>query len=331
MKKIILLFTLTSLVYVNADAQTGKPDVKVFSNFNYDLSSEEGEDAFKEFELKRSYLGYSYKFNDSFSAKVTFDVGGNSSGSAYTAFLKIAALSWKFNKNMTINFGQIGTKNFKFMEKAWGKRYIYKSLQDQQKWANSADLGVTMDYSITDNLSVDMQVLNGEGYKNTQSSDGLMRGGAGIIYEMGNMAFRLSRDLAPRSSYSSNDVSQTISTLAGVYKMNMLKIGGEYNIQENASNVLDNNKNGMSVYGDYKISDSYSVFGRYDKLSSEDAGGHQWNLARDGELTILGIQRKMTKGVTIALNIQTWKDATLEGEEEAKNESTLYLNLEYKF
>ena len=25
----------------------------------------------------------------------------------------------------------IGTKNFKFMEKAWGKRYIYKSLQDQ--------------------------------------------------------------------------------------------------------------------------------------------------------------------------------------------------------
>ena len=119
MKKIILLFTLASLVYVNADAQTGKPDVKVFSNFNYDLSSEEGEDAFKEFELKRSYLGYSYKFNDSFSAKVTFDVGGNSSGSAYTAFLKIAALSWKFNKNMTINFGQIGTKNFKFMEKAY--------------------------------------------------------------------------------------------------------------------------------------------------------------------------------------------------------------------
>ena len=39
MKKIILLFTLASLVYVNADAQTGKPDVKVFSNFNYDLSS----------------------------------------------------------------------------------------------------------------------------------------------------------------------------------------------------------------------------------------------------------------------------------------------------
>ena len=46
----------------------------------------------------------------------------------------------------------IGTKNFKFMEKAWGKRYIYKSLQDQNKWANSADLGVTLDYSLNKNI-----------------------------------------------------------------------------------------------------------------------------------------------------------------------------------
>ena len=58
-------------------------------------------------------------------------------GSAYTAFLKIASVSWKTNENMKINFGMIGTKNFKFMEKAWGHRYIYKSLQDKHKWASS--------------------------------------------------------------------------------------------------------------------------------------------------------------------------------------------------
>ena len=69
----------------------------------------------------------------------------------------------------------VGTKNFKFMEKAWGKRYIYKSLQDENKWSNSADLGLTLDYKLSDNLSLDFQVLNGEGYKNLQSADGLMR------------------------------------------------------------------------------------------------------------------------------------------------------------
>ena len=137
MKKTILALSAALLVFSNANAQEGKPSVKVFSNFNYDMSAEEGENAFKEFELKRSYLGYSYKFDDNFSAKITFDVGSNDGGSAYTAFLKIASLNWKASDNLSINFGQTGTKNFKFMEKAWGKRYIEKSAQDKYKWASS--------------------------------------------------------------------------------------------------------------------------------------------------------------------------------------------------
>ena len=81
------------------------------------MSPEDGEDSFKEFELKKAYLGYSYKIDDKFSTKITFDVGNNTGGTAYTAFLKIAQLNWKYNDNVNINFGMIGTKNFKFMEK----------------------------------------------------------------------------------------------------------------------------------------------------------------------------------------------------------------------
>ena len=69
---------------MNVSAQTGTPAVKIFSNFNYDMSAEEGENAFKAFEVKRSYLGYSYKIDDRFSTKITFDVGSNSGGSEYT-------------------------------------------------------------------------------------------------------------------------------------------------------------------------------------------------------------------------------------------------------
>ena len=74
------------------------------------------------------------------------------------------------------------------MEKAWGKRYIYKSLQDQNKWANSADLGVTLDYSLNKNISFDLQVLNGDGYKKVQGSSGLMRGGVGLIYSINKLS-----------------------------------------------------------------------------------------------------------------------------------------------
>ena len=330
-KKTILLLTTILIYSTNINAQEGKAFGKIFSNFNYDMPTKDGEDGFKEFEIKRSYLGYSYKFDDNFSAKITFDVGSNDAGSAYTAYLKIASLSWKASDQMMLNFGQIGTKNFKFMEKVWGKRYIYKSLQDQQKWASSADAGMSIDYSLSNSLSIDMQILNGDGYKNVQGSDGLMRGGAGITYKSENMSIRASRDLKPRTSYTENDAAQTINTIAGMLKIGSITMGGEYNIQENSSHILENTKTGISIYGDFQLNDNYSLFGRYDNMSSENSTGEQWNLSKDGNLTIFGIQRKMTKGVTIALNMQTWQDATLEGAEELEGESTLYINLEYKF
>ena len=41
------------------------------------MNPEEGEAEFKEFELKRAYLGYSYSMDENFSTKITFDVGSN--------------------------------------------------------------------------------------------------------------------------------------------------------------------------------------------------------------------------------------------------------------
>ena len=52
------------------------------ATLNSNLSAEEGTNAFKEFEIKRAYLGYSHQIADDFSAKVTFDVGKNEGGSS---------------------------------------------------------------------------------------------------------------------------------------------------------------------------------------------------------------------------------------------------------
>ena len=318
MKKTILLLITAFLISMNISAQEGTPSVKIFSNFNYDISTEEGEQEFKEFELKRAYLGYSYNIDEKFSTKITFDVGSNSSGSAYTAFLKIAALKWSASENLNLNFGMVGTKNFKFMEKAWGRRYIAKSAQDKYKWANSADLGLTADYKISDNIIIDAQVLNGEGYKKTQASNGLFRGGLGITYKIGNISLRANHDISPRSSYDDSSASQTITTAAIAYSTDNLTIGAEQNIMQNAGSVLDSEKQLMSVYGAYNIAEKTKVFARYDDASET---------TQAGSYSVYGIERKMTKGVTIALNMQTWTDAP----EESEAENTLFLNLEYKF
>jgi len=324
--KNLLITTILILSSVNLFAQ-GTPHAKIFSNFNFDMDSEP-EYASKGFEIKRAYLGYKYNLSDDFSTKITFDVGKNGAGSNYTAFLKIASLSWKASDKLNLSFGMIGTQNFKFMENAWGKRYIYKSFMDENKWASSADAGANLKYTVSDNLTIDAQVLNGEGYKNLQS-DNQFRGGAGITFNTDDISFRVSRDMIPRTMYGDDNDAQYINTFAAMYSGSNITLGGEYNLRENTSFVVDNTSTAFSVYGSLDIGNDVSIFGRYDLSDSEDANENQWNIENEGELTIVGIEKQMTKGVKVALNVKSYKAATADDDAEANN--MLYLNFEYKF
>ena len=323
MKKTILALSAALLTVISVNAQEGKPSVKIFSNFNYDMSAEEGTNAHKAFEIKRAYLGYGYNFDNKLSAKVTFDVGADDV-SVYTAYLKIAALSWKATDKLTLNFGQVGTKNFKFQEKTWGKRYIAKSAQDMQKWASAADAGLTADYKLSEKLSIDAQVLNGEGYKKAQGENGLFRGGLGLTYTMSErIALRVNRDINPRATYGEEDAAQHITALAIAYTGDNFNLGADKSVMTNAGNKIDVKKDLLSVYGSYKLNDKYTYFSRYDNVTSEE----DWNLEKDGNFTVIGIERQMAKGVKLAVNVQSWTGA----EENAEAKRTLFMNLEYKF
>lgn len=319
--KTTFLTLILSLIGLGVIAQ-GQPHAKIFSNFNYDLSADDN--AFKAFEVKRAYLGYGYKIDDNFSAKVTFDVGNNDAGSAYTAFLKIASISWKASEKATINFGQIGSKNFKFMEKTWGYRYIYKSFQDQQKWANSADAGISADYKVNNRLTLDGQILNGEGFKKTQSGNGLFRSTAGLTFKATEkITLRLSQDLVPRENYSPENKHQNISSAALAYFGDNYRFGLEYHILENHKNISEQNSTGVSTYLSYKLKNGLTAFGRYDEMASEN----DWNISNDGTFTLFGIEKQMTKGVKASINYQSYTGA----EQNSQEQNTFYINLEYKF
>ena len=327
MKNYILILII-SIITFDGYSQ-GTTYAKIFSDFNYSLA--DVSNPYNEFKVSNAIFGHKHTLNNKFSANVTFDVGNNSSGSSYTAFLKLASLKWSPNDRVFVDFGIIKASNFTFMENSWGKRYIYKSFQDVNKWSHFSDAGVGLTYNLSDNLIIDAQILNGEGYKSLQGSDGLMRGGAGLIYSADNISFRVARDVVPRTMYSDDYESQYINTFAMAYSSSNLSVGGEYNLRENTSNVIDNTSSAFSVYGNLDIGNGVSLFGRYDLSESEDANENQWNIDNEGELTIIGVEKQMTKGVKVALNVQSFKAATLEGATEAEAVNTLYLNLEYKF
>ena len=320
MKKIITL--LCGLIFFTSQSfGQGTPSVKIFANYNADMESD-----FKEFKIKRSYIGYSYKFADDFSAKVTFDVGSNSAGSAYTAFLKIAALNWKASDQMSLDVGMIGTKNFKFMEKAWGRRYIEKSALDKYKWASSADAGISGTFKVSDRITLDAQMINGEGYKKTQS-DGLFRSGAGLTVKItDDLSCRLFRDNLP----TANDTleTQTITSGAINYTGSNYNVGLERNIMQNEDHITNSmNREILSLYGSINLA-GYTMFLRRDMISTSNENIIQ---SGDGSAQILGIEKQITKGIKVSLNMQSWQDESLEGDTEALEERTMFVNLECKF
>lgn len=322
-----ILVIFFSLNIYTQDTNKGDIFSTIFWNYNTDLSSEASKK--NSFEVKRVYLGYKFKIDDKISAKVTFDIGKNSAGSDYTAFLKTAQIDWSLKDNFKISFGMIGNKQFKYQESIWGYRYLYKTFQDENKFGSSADLGVNGEIKVSKNLKMNLFMLNGEGYKNIQDDDGYMKIGGNLIYEISNgLSLKLYYDSEPgNDEFNVTNVGYFIG-----YDKNKTRVGFEYNKINNAKSYnspsLDNNLSGFSGYISQNFSENSSVFFRYDSLESNIVSGSSepWNSGKDGKLMILGYEHVVTKGFKLNLNYRNYNYT----DNSINNKSMVFINAEIK-
>ena len=330
-----LLFLSILLISISSFSQetneefkpNGKPQFKVFWNYHTDFS--ENATKTSAFELQRAYLGYQYNFSDAISAKITFDVGSNSGGSDYTAFLKVAQLDWKVASGVKLSMGLIGMKQFNDQENFWGYRYIFKSFQDQNGFGSSADLGINSEFKISKNLKANFLIANGEGYKKIQDEDGKQLFGGSLVYTpIEGLITKIYID--SQSSVSSDPVS-ALSLFAG-YDATDWRFGMEYNKLSNgkkySSPAQDHNLDGLSFYSTYVINKKFEIFGRFDQLSSNTlvGGTEDWNMTKDGSQIIGGVQYAPVKGLSLSLNYQGYSfDDTSKS-----NKSMVFLNAEFK-
>lgn len=297
----------------------GKPFMRVYSNFHTTFSDGESVSAF---ELTRVYLGYQYQFSENFSALANIDVADPGVGGLeMTAFVKNALLCYQ-TSNLDILFGLIPTTQFKVQEGFWGYRYIEKSYQDAYNFNSSADLGVSMAYKLTDFLSADMMIANGEGYKKLQS-DSVLRTGLGVTVKP-------TKKLTGRVYYDFSSKATTYSSLAffAGYVDEKLSIAAEYNRQTNYRFLEDHDLYGPSFYGTLKLSEKINLFARYDKLMSNVVSGAEadWNQGNDGQLYLAGLEFSPVKGIKLAPNFRRWSPA-LNSE---RFSSSVFLNCEIK-
>lgn len=327
MKRALLLCALLGGFVLKGSAQeqeegmktfklTGKPIVTIYGDYSAGLGHANDESGFN---LGRCYLGYQFSVLKDLGGRVVFDVGSTKvKGADYerVAFLKNAMLSWTPGK-FTFNFGLASTEQFDLQEKFWGYRYIWKSFQDEYKFNSSADLGVVAEYQFTDWLKADLSLFNGEGYKKL-NMDNKYRYGVGItLTPVKPLVLRAYYD-----RYDGNEegakTQQSMALFAG-YKHKWFSLGLEYNKLWAADFVANQDQTGYSAYASVYASKKFTVFGRYDDLTSKD---HYFK--GDQRRAVVGVQYEPIKQVRISPNFQTVNPA------DGRSSSYLFLNVEFK-
>jgi hypothetical protein len=272
----------------------GKPFALIFSDVNY-TSNKEGNS--KAFELTRAFLGYEYSFSRNISSKINIDLADPGVGELkMTAVIRNAFVQYKNNK-FSARFGMIDVDQFILQQAQWGYRYIYKSFQDAYKYSPPSDLGVAFEYSPAKIISLDLSVLNGEGYKKVQV-DSIFKTTFGITLRPFNgFVLRGYADIMKK------DYAQTSLAFLAGYNIKKFKAGIEYNMQKNKDMIDGNDLSGLSVYASLGLSEKFSLFTRYDYLKTtvpDNAMETGDIIKKDGQLFIAGFDYTPIKGVKIA-------------------------------
>lgn len=277
-----IVFNSALIAQENQTQTNGKPIIQVFGDFYADFKEDKEELGF---ELNRAYLGYQYELKKGLSIKAVMDIGESKQVNDYQriAYIKNAQISWKRN-NLTLNAGLISTTQFNEIEKFWGKRYVAKSFQDEYKFGHSADLGLSVAYKFGEIISIDAIITNGEGYKKLQQNNSFQYGLGATINPIKNLYFRLYGGV--------NDENQANFSFFTGYKSEKITLGAEYNI-------LKDQKQGASFFGNFSINKNFDFYARYDILEEEILLTTQ-----DNSSVIAGFEYRINDNIKISPNFK---------------------------
>ena len=303
----IMLFTGLSSSIIAQETEEFKPggkmEARIFTSLGTTFSG--GENHTK-FDLGRAYLGYNYNFSRKLTGRLVYDVSDPSVGKLkFTGMLKFAYLKYQTGK-LTVSGGMIALPEYDFGDRKWGFRYTYKTLHDEYGFGTAADLGLNVTYSFASWISADLTVMNGEGFKLTES-DSTFKAAASInVMPFRNFSLRMYFD-----NMSKNSVNQETTEIIAAYENRGYVISAAWNYRWNHNLIKGQDYQGVTVNGTIPVRKKIRIFGRYDYLASVKTGSSPdpWNLAKDGQLFMTGVDFSLAPGVSLSPNFTGWKPA----------------------
>lgn len=329
MRRILLSLVLAVTFYQILNSQTvvnqGKPVTEVFTDFHYNIN-----DTTKctGFGVNRAYLGYNYTPEGNFSALIIINIGtpedlADGAVPKRYGFFREASVIYKKEK-LIVHFGMVSTRYADFQQGFWSKRYLGTEYQAAYPYGSVADLGVVIDYQLSDLLKVDLSLLNGKGYSNIQY-DNSLKTAFGLTISTPNKIFvRLYGDIMKPKGV----VQTTLIMFAG-HKNNLFSLGAEASYKTNLDLINGHDVWGLSATGSIFLNQKSEIFARYDYAASVVVPGEelQWDYIKDNIYFIGGIQQKLSDNLRIALNFRR----TNPYNPGQKTTDAIYLNAHFRF
>ena len=339
MKKLLFVLCLVGLMFAEG---------KLSGVTYFDYTNTEKQSGFY---FQRQYFGYGGEVSDKVSFKILFDVGRTNNKWLYTwsvkgddslkvtedtrlvTYLKKVQVNYKSSFG-NFNFGLIGMNTYGVQEKNWGYRFLEKSAIDKYGFSATADLGVGFSRSITDQLNMSLQIVNGEGFKKPQSD------------KYHKIAFNSTygeRNLVKNSGFNAGVVYTTeqtdnkpniMTSLFGGFAGMGLRLGGQYNVVRDGQTklvVIDSvgaigatvelESNIISVSANYAVRNNIDIFARYDMVDDNDITN------KNGEnYLVTGIVLTCNGGISVAPNVRITTS-----EDETASVTEYKINFQFKF
>jgi hypothetical protein len=303
----------------------GKPVTEVYTDFHYnpnDTTKTTG------FAIPRAYLGYNYTPAGNFSALIIINIGtpedlSDDAVPKRYGYFREASVIYKKEK-LTIHFGMVSTRYADFQQGFWGKRYLGPEYQAAYPYGSVADLGVVIDYKLSDLLKMDFSLLNGKGYTNIQL-DNSLKSSLGLTISTPFKVFvRLYGDVMKPQG-----MMQTTLIMFAGHKNDRFSIGAEASYKTNLDLINGHDVWGISATGSIFLNNRTELFARYDYAASVKVPEEelQWDYKKDNTYFIGGIQHQLSDNLKIALNFRRLNPYN-PGQ---KTTDAIYLNAHFKF
>lgn len=281
---LILLFSLGSIFIsgkTTAQLATSKGEGKVFGRVYTEFyhAFNEGIKPATAFNFRAGILGYEYKLNSSLSLGFMYDVTrttnfafdstvnilGYFEGSKYTAYLKMAQISWKFHPKFTVQIGQLlSTQYLLTQDRLWEMRFIDVTAQEKFAYGMPADFGMSLIYQPSKKAKITASVLNGEGPFRQQDA------GSNFLYlikteykPVESLHFSLYADYETIDPADGLADKSTLNLYAG-YKLKRWNLGIEYALSNHARFVKNLKRELISAFGSFQISEKIRLLARVD-------------------------------------------------------------------